>query len=72
MVIIIDDRYDVWGTCKNLVRIEPFTFYIRDSETMPLPATYTVCTRHEILHWHVAHLRVARCHQVTTATQQRL
>jgi len=25
MVIIVDDRLDVWGTCKNLVAIEPCT-----------------------------------------------
>jgi FCP1-like phosphatase family protein len=27
MVIILDDRVDVWGNCKNLIRVEPYFFF---------------------------------------------
>jgi RNA polymerase II subunit A-like phosphatase len=28
MVMIIDDRVDVWGTSKNLIKIEPCTLLL--------------------------------------------
>ncbi|ELR25244.1 FCP1like phosphatase, phosphatase subfamily protein [Acanthamoeba castellanii str. Neff] len=36
MVMIIDDRVDVWGTSKNLIKIEPYYFF-NDAKVNALP-----------------------------------
>jgi len=35
--MIIDDRLDVWGSCKNVIRIEPFVFFSGMMEVNELP-----------------------------------